>query len=64
MFTIVGFGKRYAGLAIMSLGGVLFLFYMVTGLPNFSPVQLTVIPFFLLFGAMVEIAKGKKGARL
>jgi len=47
----------------MGVGGLLFLFQTLVGLPLTVP-QLAIIPFFLVYGFLVEIAKSKKEARI
>jgi len=60
---VVSVGKQWAGLGIIGLGAILFVVQRVMGLPGFTLVQLAVIPFFILYGFLVIIARNKKEVR-
>lgn len=63
IMLLVTFGKSWAGIGIMGLGGLIFVFELVFGLPVLTVGQLSVIPMLILYGAFVQIAKGKKETR-
>lgn len=64
IFILVSLGRQWAGVGIIALGGILFVFELIIGLPGFTLLQLTVIPFFLLYGVLAQIAKGKKDVKI
>ena len=64
MVILTNFGRRWAGISIMGLGGILVIAQLLFGLPGFTAPQLAAIPFFFVYGALVEIAKGKKDVRI
>jgi len=63
LVIMLAVGKAWAGIGIIGLGAILFIVQRVIGLPGFTLVQLAVIPFFMLFGLLVIIAKNKKDVR-
>jgi hypothetical protein len=56
-------GRRWAGIGIAGIGGVLWIFEVLIGL-NFNAAQYAAIPFFILFGALVQLSISKLGARI
>lgn len=64
VYVISSVGRAWVGIGIVGLGAVIFLFQAVFGLPNFTLIQLTVIPFFILYGFLVQIAKSKREVKL
>ena len=64
VFFLVTPGKAWVGIGIASIGAILFIFQLFMGLPVFSLAQLSIIPFFVLYGFLVQIAKSKKETRL
>ena len=63
IMMLVSVGKQWAGLGIIGLGALLFVVQRIIGLPGFTLIQLSVIPFFLLYGFLVIIARNKKEVR-
>lgn len=64
LLIIVSMGKQWIGLGIIGLGAVLFIVQRIIGLPGFTLIQLSVIPFFILYGFLVIVARNKKEVKI
>jgi hypothetical protein len=58
LFIILSFGRRFAGVGIAGVSGVLVLVQGILGV--LDPLGLIAIPLFLLMGALVQISIAKK----